>query len=68
MADASQLKVNGDVLNVKDVVARQALASKVDRSELGGIQVRPNYIISSVDLVDGESELATGTLYFVIGE
>lgn len=34
----------------------------------GGIEVRPNYIVSTVDLVDGESELATGTLYFVIGE
>ena len=34
----------------------------------GGIEVRPNFIVSTVDLVDGESELATGTLYFVVGE
>ena len=64
MADASQLKVNGDVLDVKDAVARQMLANKVDRSELGGIQVRPDYIVSTVDLEDGVSPLDPGKLYF----
>ena len=35
---------------------------------LGGIQVRPNYTVSTTDLVDGTSELASGSLYFVYSE
>lgn len=64
MADASQIEVNNQVLDVKDVVARQALALKADKSELGGIQVRPDYIVSTVDLEDGVSPLDPGKLYF----
>jgi len=40
------------------------LDKKVNISDCGGIQVRPNYIISNVDLVDGVSELEAGQLYF----
>lgn len=35
---------------------------------LGGIQVRPNYIISDVDLTDGVSSLPAGTVYFYYGD
>ena len=35
-----------------------------NKPTLGGIQVRPNYTISTTDLVDGTSSLAAGTLYF----
>ena len=32
---------------------------------LGGIQIRPDYTISTTDLTDGSSSLETGKLYFV---
>ena len=35
-----------------------------NKPTLGGIQVRPNYTISTTDLTDGVSSLASGTLYF----
>ena len=38
-----------------------------NKPTLGGIQVRPNYTISDTDLVDGESTLASGTIYFYTG-
>ena len=35
-----------------------------NKPTLGGIQVRPDYTISSTDLTDGVSELAEGSIYF----
>ena len=35
-----------------------------NKPTMGGIQVRPNYTISTTDLTDGVSSLASGTLYF----
>lgn len=39
-----------------------------NKPTLGGIQVRPNYIISDTDLTDGVSSLPTGTVYFYYGD
>lgn len=39
-----------------------------NKPTLGGIQVRPDYIISDVDLTDGVSSLPTGTVYFYYGD
>lgn len=38
-----------------------------NKPTLGGIQVRPNYIISDTDLTDGTSTLPSGTIYFYYG-
>lgn len=39
-----------------------------NKPTLGGIQVRPNYTISTTDLTAGTSELAEGTIYLVYEE
>ncbi len=39
-----------------------------NRPTLGGIHVRPDYTVSTTDLTDGTSALATGKLYFVYEE
>ena len=63
--------LNTDKANAADIGAVAALDTIDYTSEiltnkptLGGIQVRPNYTISSTDLVDGTSELAEGSIYF----
>ena len=43
---------------------QNALDAKANTVDLGGIQVRPNYIISTTDLTDGTSSLTSGALYF----
>lgn len=35
-----------------------------NKPTLGGIQVRPDYVISNIDLTDGSSPLETGKVYF----
>ena len=55
-------QITGTMSNQTDL--QTALNSKANIADLGGIQVRPDYIISSTDLVDGTSSLASGVLYF----
>lgn len=43
---------------------QEVLDEKLNISECGGIHIRPNYIISSTDLIEGESELKEGCIYF----
>ena len=45
--------------NINDLASNKANAA-----DMGGIQVRPNYIISTTDLTAGSSTLASGTVYF----
>ena len=47
---------------------KNELDTKVNIIDCGGIQVRPNYTISNVDLVDGVSQLQAGKLYFYYEE
>ena len=58
-ADTSSL---GD-LAVQDTIDYTS-AQLTNKPTLGGIQVRPNYTISTTDLTDGSSTLANGTIYF----
>lgn len=54
--------ITGDIADQTDL--KNALDAKANTAELGGIVVRPDYIISTTDLVDGVSALETGKLYF----
>lgn len=56
-------QITGTLSNQTDL--QTALNAKVNVADCGGIQVRPNYIISTTDLTDGVSELASGTIYLV---
>ena len=63
--------LNTDKANAADIGNLAALdtldytsAYLTNKPTLGGIQVRPNYTISTTDLTDGVSSLASGTLYF----
>ena len=51
--------ITGDIADQADLQA--ALSGKADAA---GITLRPDYIISDVDLEDGVSTLETGKLYF----
>lgn len=55
--------ITGDIANQTDL--QTALDAKAAASHThGGIEIRPDYIISSVDLTDGVSALDSGKLYF----
>lgn len=41
-----------------------ASAQITNKPTLGGIQIRPNYTVSTTDLTDGVSTLASGSIYF----
>lgn len=71
VADASEPVVSwGDIDgNIADQADLQnVLALKANESDLGGIQYRPDYTISNIDLEDGVSELEAGKLYFYYEE
>lgn len=54
--------ITGNIANQTDL--QNALSTKVNIIDCGGIQIRPDYVISSVDLTDGVSVLDSGKLYF----
>lgn len=55
--------ITGAMSNQTDL--QDALDGKANASHThGGIEIRPDYVISSVDLTDGVSELESGKLYF----
>lgn len=55
--------IGGTLSNQTDL--QTALDGKANASHThGGIEIRPDYIISSVDLTDGVSTLDSGKLYF----
>lgn len=61
--DGTWGSITGTLANQTDL--QDALDAKAAASHThGGIEVRPDYVISTTDLTDGVSELATGTLYF----
>ena len=59
-ADASAL---GDLAYLDDI--DYTSAKLTNKPTLGGIQVRPNYTISTTDIGEGAT-LASGTIYFVV--
>lgn len=59
-ADASSL---GDLAYLDDIDYTSAKIT--NKPTLGGIQVRPNYTVSTTDIGEGAT-LAEGTIYFVI--
>ena len=58
--DASSL---GDLAYLDDIDYTSAKIT--NKPTLGGIQVRPNYTVSTTDIGEGET-LASGSIYFVI--
>lgn len=54
--------ITGTISNQTDL--QNTLNTKVNIADCGGIQVRPDYTISTVDLTNGVSTLSTGKLYF----
>lgn len=60
--DASSL---GDLAYLDDIDYTSAKIT--NKPTLGGIEVRPDYTISSTDLTPGTSTLANGAVYFYVG-
>lgn len=69
----TNLSIEDGVLSATDTTYSEAtssaagLMSAADKAAvdaMNGIQVRPDYIISTTDLTDGTSKLASGKLYF----
>ena len=53
-------------LAVQDTISYTS-AQLTNKPTLGGIEVRPDYEISSTDLTPGTSTLANGKIYFYVG-
>lgn len=57
-----------DITSLGDLASQSTIdytsGQITNKPTLGGIQVRPNYTISTTDLTDGVSTLASGSIYF----
>lgn len=61
---------NGEWDNSEVIIVNisNELKNKVNISDVGGIEIRPDYIVSTTDLTDGVSILNSGRLYFYYEE